>query len=131
MKIILIGAGSIGGTTATMLKEKGYEILYLTDEVDEFAIRMLMTYEEKEFKSISDSDLGFETEEKEIKEEDTKIFDFVKDALDGKVFAVKASKRLKTHPVCIISEVRRNCKLRSGRFYIHSITTINFTFFKW
>ena len=89
---------------AEQVLDKGYEILYLTDEVDEFAIRMLMTYEEKEFKSISDSDLGFEVEEKEVKEEDTKIFDFIKDALDGKVVSVKASKRLKTHPVCLSTE---------------------------
>jgi len=89
---------------AEQVLDKGYEILYLTDEVDEFAIRMLMTYEEKEFKSISDSDLGFEAEEKEVKEEDTKIFDFIKDALDGKVVSVKASKRLKTHPVCLSTE---------------------------
>ncbi|MBO5453104.1 MAG: molecular chaperone HtpG [Clostridia bacterium] len=89
---------------AEQVLDKGYEILYMTDEVDEFAIRMLMTYAEKEFKSISDSDLGFETEEKEVKEEDTKIFDFVKEALDGKVVSVKASKRLKTHPVCLSTE---------------------------
>ncbi len=89
---------------AEQVLDKGYEILYLTDEVDEFAIRMLMNYQEKEFKSIGDSDLGFETQEKEIKEEDTKIFDFIKEALDGKVTAVKASKRLKTHPVCLSTE---------------------------
>ncbi len=89
---------------AEQVLDKGYEILYLTDEVDEFAIRTLMTYEEKEFKSISDSDLGFEAQEKEIKEEDTKLFDFIKEALDGKVTAVKASKRLKTHPVCLSTE---------------------------
>ena len=46
-----------------MLKDKGYEILYLTDNVDEFALKMLQTYDEKDFKNISSDDLGLETEE--------------------------------------------------------------------
>ena len=48
-----------------LVSDKGYEILYLTDEIDEFVIRMLMTYKEKEFKSVSSSDLGIETEEEQ------------------------------------------------------------------
>lgn len=89
-----------------LLKDKEYEVLYLTDDVDEFAIRVLMKYKEKEFKSISEGDLGLETEEekKEIakKSEDNKeLFTILKDALDGKVKEVKLSTRLKSHPVCL------------------------------
>ncbi len=90
-----------------MVKDKGFEILYFTDDVDEFAIKMLMSYKEKEFKSVSGSDLGFEPEEKEsdAQTEDNKaILDFMKEALGDKVKEVRASKRLKTHPVCLASE---------------------------
>ena len=48
-----------------MVSDKGYEILYFTDDVDEFAIKMLMTYKEKEFKSVSSGDLGIEVDEKD------------------------------------------------------------------
>ena len=84
--------------------EKGYDILCFTDDIDEFAIKMLHTYEEKEFKSVSSGDLGFETEEtKKENDENKDIFLFMKDALGDKVKEVKASARLKTHPVCITS----------------------------
>ena len=52
-----------------LVTDKGYEILYFTDEIDEFAIKMLMNYKEKEFKSVSSGDLGFEEEQKETEEE--------------------------------------------------------------
>ncbi|HBB27935.1 MAG TPA: molecular chaperone HtpG [Clostridiales bacterium] len=89
-----------------LLKDKEYEVLYLTDDVDEFAIRILMNYKEKEFKSISEGDLGLESEEekKEIakKSEDNKeLFTLLKDSLDGKVKEVRLSTRLKSHPVCL------------------------------
>lgn len=90
-----------------MIKDKGFEILYFTDDVDEFAIKMLMKYKEKEFKSVSSGDLGFENnEEDSIKdtEENKDLFEFMKDALGGKVKEVKASKRLKTHPVCLSNQ---------------------------
>ena len=48
-----------------LVSDKGYEILYFTDDVDEFAIKMLMNYKEKEFKSVSSSDLGIEEENEE------------------------------------------------------------------
>ena len=65
---------------------------------------MLGKYEEKEFKSVSSGDLGFETEAKqEESEENKEIFLFMKDALSDKVKDVKASTRLKSHPVCITS----------------------------
>lgn len=92
-----------------MLKDKGYEILYLTDNVDEFALKMLDKYDEKDFKNISSDDLGLETEEEkkeaEKQVEDNKgLLDFMTEALDGKVKAVRLSQRLKSHPVCISSE---------------------------
>ncbi len=92
-----------------MVRDKGYEILYFTDHVDEFTIQMMHDFNGKEFKSVSADDLGLETEAEkdEIKkaEEDNKeLFDFMTEKLSGKVKAVKLSQRLKTHPVCISSE---------------------------
>lgn len=92
-----------------LVKEKGYEILYLTDDVDEFALQMMHDYSEKEFKSVSASDLDLDTEEekKEFEkqaEENKDLLTFMKDALDGKVKAVVLSKRLRSHPVCLSNE---------------------------
>ncbi|MBS4175579.1 molecular chaperone HtpG [Bacillus sp. FJAT-49736] len=91
-----------------LVADKGYEILYLTDDIDEFAIKMLMNYKEKEFKSVSSGDLGIEEENKDSadsEEKDNKeLFDFMKEALAGKVKDVKVSKRLKSHPVCLTAE---------------------------
>lgn len=90
-----------------LLIDKGYEMLYLTDDVDEFAIKVLTKYKEKEFKSVSSGDLGFDAEDKEADKEadkDKELFDFMKEALAGKIKEVKASKRLKSHPVCLTSE---------------------------
>lgn len=87
--------------------DKGFEILYFTDDVDEFAVKMLTNYKEKEFKSASSSDLGFESDVKEDDvqtEENKELFDFMNEALKGKIKEVRASKRLKTHPVCLASE---------------------------
>ena len=92
-----------------MVRDKGYEILYFTDHVDEFTMQMMHDFNGKEFKSVSAGDLGLETdaEKEEIKkaEEDNKgLFDLMTEKLGGKVKAVKLSQRLKTHPVCITSE---------------------------
>lgn len=92
-----------------LIKDKGYEILYLTDNVDEFAVKMLMNYKEKEFKNVSSDDLGIENTEKqeEVKAKEEENADLLKamaDSLDGKVSKVVLSQRLKTHPVCITSE---------------------------
>ncbi|MFF2014855.1 molecular chaperone HtpG [Paenibacillus sp. NPDC058177] len=92
-----------------LVADKGYEILYFTDDIDEFAIKMITSYKEKEFRSVSSGDLGIETdaadkptdaEENENKE----LFEAMKGILSGKVKDVKASKRLKTHPVCLSTE---------------------------
>lgn len=92
-----------------LVKDKGFEILYLTENVDEFAIKMLMNYEGKEFKSVSAGDLDLETEEekKEIEEkskEHADLFNDMQKALEGKVKSVRLSQRLKSHPVCLTSE---------------------------
>ncbi|WP_100333825.1 molecular chaperone HtpG [Bacillus alkalisoli] len=89
--------------------DKGYEILYFTDEIDEFAIKMLMSYKEKEFKSVSSGDLGIEADENEKstekeQEENKDLFESMSGILGGKVTTVKVSKRLRTHPVCLSTE---------------------------
>ncbi|MBS4539014.1 molecular chaperone HtpG [Clostridium sp. D2Q-11] len=89
-----------------LVLDKGYEILYFTDDVDEFAIKMIMKYKDKEFKSVSSGDLGIEPEENENepKEENSKLFENMKDILSNKVKEVRASKRLKNHPVCLAND---------------------------
>lgn len=92
-----------------LLKDKGYEILYLTDDVDEFALRMMMKFNDHEFKSVSDKDLGLETEEessesKKLNEDNTELLRYMKDALGEKVTAVRLSERLKSHPVCLSAD---------------------------
>lgn len=92
-----------------IVKEKGYEILYLTENVDEFAIKMLMNYNEKQFKSVSAGDLDIDTpeEKEEIKaknEANKDLFNFMKDKLGDKIKEVRLSQRLKSHPVCITSD---------------------------
>nr|WP_285850560.1 molecular chaperone HtpG [Niallia circulans] len=91
-----------------LVADKGFEILYLTDDIDEFAIKMIAAYKEKEFKSVSSGDLGLdqeeEKEEKEVTEENKALFDYMKEILSGKVKNVKVSTRLKSHPVCLTVE---------------------------
>jgi len=92
-----------------LVADKGYEILYFTEDIDEFAIKMLQKYKEKEFKSVSSSDLGIEDEkDKKQDEADEKankgLFDKMKDVLSDKVKGVRASKRLKSYPVCFATE---------------------------
>ena len=91
------------------VKDKGYEILYFTENVDEFAIRMMQNYQDKPFKSVLDSSLDLESEEEkkalEEKQESSKtMLETMQKALEGKVGSVKLSGRLKSHPVCLSSE---------------------------
>ena len=92
-----------------LLKDKGFEILYFTDDIDEFAIRILNDFDGKEFKSVSGDDLGFEEEErdkdavKKETEDNKELFEFMKETLAGKVSEVRLSQRLKSHPVCLAS----------------------------
>jgi molecular chaperone HtpG len=92
-----------------MVSDKGYEILYFTDDIDEFAIKMVMKYKEKEFKSVSSGDLGIEADESqkstESEENENKaLFEYMNNILTDKVKKVRASKRLKTHPVCFSTD---------------------------
>lgn len=92
-----------------MVKDKGYEILYFTDEVDEFAIKMLINYDGKEFKNVSSGDLDLEDEEtkkeaEKQKEEHKDLLNEMKEILGNKVKNVKLSTRLKSHPVCLSAE---------------------------
>ncbi|MBM7703736.1 molecular chaperone HtpG [Metabacillus iocasae] len=92
-----------------LVQDKGYEILYFVDEIDEFAVKMLMNYDGKEFKSVSSGDLNLDdsNEDADADNETTKhkeLFDYMKERLAGKVKAVKESKRLKTHPVCLSTD---------------------------
>ncbi len=91
------------------LKDKGYSILYLTDDVDEFIVKMLGEFEEKQFKSINDEDLGLESEEEKtehtkLEEESKGVIDFIKMALGDKVSEVKISGKLKSYPVCLAAK---------------------------
>lgn len=88
------------------LREKGYAILYLTDDIDEFIVKLLGKHGEKEFKSINDEDLGLENEEEKtelskLEEENKGILDFVKMALGDNIAEVKLSSKLKSYPVCL------------------------------
>ena len=92
-----------------LLRDHGYEILYCTDDVDEFALRMMREFDGKEFRSASDKDLGIddaaETESvKEKSEENKELLRLMKDDLNGKVKDVRLSTRLKSHPVCLSSD---------------------------
>ncbi|MBO5448269.1 MAG: molecular chaperone HtpG [Ruminococcus sp.] len=91
------------------LKDKGYEVLYFTQDVDEFAIKVMLNYDGKNFKSISDGDLDLDTEEekeeaKKLDEENKDMFAFMQEAISDKVKTVRLSKKLKSHPVCLSSE---------------------------
>lgn len=95
-----------------LVKDKGFEILYFTDEIDEFAIRTLDSYKDKEFKSVSSGDLGIDLDEDEKDKEDEKektknheeLFAKMKEILADKVQDVRASKRLKSHPVVLTAD---------------------------
>jgi molecular chaperone HtpG len=91
-----------------LVSDKGYEILYFTEDIDEFAVKMLMTYKEKEFKAVSSGDLGIEAEETadsaSQESENKDLFAFMKEVLGDKVKDVRVSKRLKSHPVCLSTD---------------------------
>ncbi|MCL2121320.1 MAG: molecular chaperone HtpG [Clostridiales bacterium] len=92
-----------------LVLDKGYDILALTDDVDEFAIKILGEYDGKPLKSVSDKDLDLDSdEEKEASKEQAEthkdLFASMKEALGEKVKEVRLSKRLKSHPVCLTSD---------------------------
>ncbi len=91
------------------VKDKGYNILYLTENVDEFALMMLAEYEGKRFVNVCDQKLDLETEDekKEIEDknkESATLFEIMKEALGDKVTAIRFTGKLKNHPVCLTSE---------------------------
>ena len=103
---------------AELVMDKGYDVLLLTEDVDEFCLQIMRSYPRKdaegkdgtvEFKNVNSGDLGLETEEEKKAAEDAtaenkNLFDAMKDALDGKVKEVKVSTRLKDHPVCLSAD---------------------------
>lgn len=91
---------------AERVLEKGFDILLLTDDVDEFVLQVIREYNKKEFKNISGSDIGIETDEEkeEIKtknDENKELFTAMKEALGDKINEVRLSQRLVSHPVCL------------------------------
>ena len=91
------------------VRDAGFDLFYMTDDVDEFVVSMLGAYEEKEFCNVAADDLGLETDLQKAdtekkQEENRELLDFVKDSLDGEIESVKLSHKLKTHPVCLTTE---------------------------
>ncbi len=92
------------------IKDKGYEILYLTDEIDEFVLQMIRDYKEKEFKSVSAEDISSEesadmqTKIKQAEEENKELLDFIRNTLGDRVTDVKFSPRLKDSAVCLTTK---------------------------
>lgn len=91
------------------VKDKGYEVLYLTDEVDEFALRMLVKYDEKEFVNVCDEqlDLLSDEEKKDVEQQNkdfSELLSAMKETLADAVGEVRFTKTLKNHPVCLSSE---------------------------
>ncbi|PWM23577.1 MAG: molecular chaperone HtpG, partial [Oscillospiraceae bacterium] len=94
---------------AELLRDKGYDLLCLTDTVDEFLFQILHSYNEKEFRSVSSGDLGLESDEQKAEQEKLEteykeLFDFMKESLGDRVSEVCLSTRLKSHPVCLTAK---------------------------
>lgn len=89
-----------------ILKDKGYDFLCCTDEIDEFALNSLRNFKEKEFRSVLNDDLGIEDEKKEEEKEEGQdaLITFIKETLGDKVSQVVVSKKLKSHPVCLTAQ---------------------------
>jgi len=90
------------------VKDKGYEILYLTDEIDEFVLQVLVNYEEKEFANVSANDLNLDSEEdkkkiEKLNEDSKDMLTLMQEAIP-EVANVCFTNRLKEHPVCLTSE---------------------------
>jgi len=84
--------------------DKGYDVLCMTDNVDEFAIKYIMNYDGKEFKNVTDGDNGIDSEEETVSDDEKPVLEFLKEALNGEVFEVKFSKNLGSHPVCLLAQ---------------------------
>ena len=91
------------------VKDKGYNILYLTEYVDEFAIKSLMEYDGKKFINVSEENLDLDTEEekeeiKKINDENKEMLNSMKEIIGSDISDVRFTHRLKNHPVCLVSE---------------------------
>ena len=90
---------------AELVLNKGFEVLYCTQDIDEFTLQTLAEYNGKQFKSVDSDDLGIEPEKSEDSTEDNAdVLKFVRDALGDKVSEVIASKKLLSHPVCMTAK---------------------------
>lgn len=94
--------------TVERVKDKGFDILYLVDDVDEFCLQMLRDYQEKPFKNINQGDLDIDTDEEKkelekVNEDNKDLLETLKETLKDKVQDVRISSRLKSHPVCLVS----------------------------
>ncbi|MDR3278611.1 MAG: molecular chaperone HtpG [Oscillospiraceae bacterium] len=94
---------------AEPVRDKGYDVLYLTDDVDEFVVRTLDKFDEKEFRSVTSDDLGLQSDDEKqetekIETENQGALDFIKEALAGKIAAARISRKLKSHPVCLATQ---------------------------
>ena len=92
-----------------LVKSKGYDILYLTEYVDEFVVQVLMEYDGKKFMNVSSNDLDLDSEDEKKKVEEKNslykdIFEYMKSSLDSQVSEIKFTSRLKSHPVCLTSK---------------------------
>lgn len=91
------------------IKDKGYNILYLTEYIDEFVIKTLMQYEGKNFINVCENNLDLDSEEekeelKKLNEDNKNMFSLMKETLNNEVTDVRFTHRLKNHPVCLVSE---------------------------
>lgn len=91
------------------VKDRGYDVLYMMDNVDEFMIQMMRDYDSKPFKNVAQGDLNLDSEEEKkelekVNEENKSLLEAIKDALKDQVVDVKISNRLKSHPVCLVSD---------------------------
>ena len=91
------------------VKEKGYEILYLTENIDEFVVQVLMEHKEKKFINVCANDVDLDTDEekealKKENEENKDMFTLMKETIGEGVQEVRFTHRLKNHPVCLTSE---------------------------
>ena len=92
-----------------LVREKGYDILLFTEDVDEFVSQTLMKYQDKEFRNVTQDDLGLETEEEKKQAEETAeaakdVLDFVQTVLGEKVSEVRVGRSLGSHPVCLVPD---------------------------
>ena len=89
--------------------DKGYEVLYFTDDIDEFSVKMMQSYKDKEFKSVADEDVSGDTDNdkekiKSAEEENKELISFIKDTIGDKISEVRISMRLSDSPCCLSSK---------------------------